>query len=79
MAKLGDVDLGSAPVHALHLSQRFSSGEDGYYRCVAQIPLDVSAAEGGGLPREGGAEERKGDGGAEEGPLGQRQRRKRRY
>ncbi|PNW87945.1 hypothetical protein CHLRE_01g008000v5 [Chlamydomonas reinhardtii] len=41
----GRLDLGIHTLQAVHLSQRGAYGEDGYYRCVRQLPLQPLQAE----------------------------------
>ncbi|KAG2430371.1 hypothetical protein HYH02_013733 [Chlamydomonas schloesseri] len=56
LAEHGRLDLGIHTLQAVHLSQRGAYGEDGYYRCVRQLPLGPSGAATAGAG-EGGADE----------------------
>lgn len=40
LKRFGDFDFArEVPIHEVHLSQRFSSGQDGYYSCAALLKL----------------------------------------
>lgn len=39
LAKFGDFDFGTYRLAEVHLSLRYSSGPDGYYKCISKIDL----------------------------------------